>query len=191
MSSKRTDEAFLAELTALLIKEGVSGLTIGALAERLQCSRRRLYSIAATKEEIFLLVCRRVLDQNLARGFKAAEGAPDAALAIAAYLRATLNSSGLSRVALIDLDSTEAGRRVFDAYQYARVHGLETMIEEGARQGVLAAHNPRLVSEAILGAAHRLRNQQFLQDTGLTIGDAFNEFYSLILDGLLVKKKDA
>jgi hypothetical protein len=53
---------------------------------------------------------------------------------------------------------------VFDDYQLARVRGLESMIEEGVRQGLMAPHNPRLVSEAILGAAHRLRNQQFLAD---------------------------
>jgi hypothetical protein len=75
---------------------------------------------------------------------------------------------------------------VFDDYQLARVRGLESMIEEGVRQGLMAPHNPRLVSEAILGAAHRLRNQQFLQ-TGMKIGDAFSEFYELILNGLLVR----
>jgi hypothetical protein len=76
---------------------------------------------------------------------------------------------------------------VFDAYQLSRVRGLESMIEAGVREGLMAPHNPRVVSEAILGAAHRLRNQEFLQETGMKIGDAFSEFYEIILNGLLVR----
>lgn len=187
MATRRTDEAFLEELTHLLITTGVSSLTIGEMAQRMRCSRRRLYEIAETKEELFVHVCRNVLEANLEKGYAAARRAPDAARAISAYMHATLNATGLSKAALSDLDAIETGRKVFDDYQLARVRGLESMIEEGVRQGLMATHNPRLVSEAILGAAHRLRNQQFLQQTGMKIGDAFSEFYELILNGLLVR----
>lgn len=187
MAKRRTEEVFLKELTALLIVEGVSSLTIADIAQRMQCSRRRIYEIAATKEELFVNICRQVLDANLEKGFAAARGEADGAKAIATYLRATLNASGLSKAALTDLDSTESGRAVFDAYQLARVRGLEDMIDDGVRQGLLVPHNPRVVSEAILGAAHRLRNQRFLEETGLSIGAAFTEFYEIVLNGLLVK----
>jgi AcrR family transcriptional regulator len=187
MAKRRTEEVFLKELTALLIVEGVSSLTIADIAQRMQCSRRRIYEIAATKEELFVNICRQVLDANLEKGFVAARGEADGAKAIATYLRATLNASGLSKAALTDLDSTESGRAVFDAYQLARVRGLEDMIDDGVRQGLLVPHNPRVISEAILGAAHRLRNQRFLEETGLSIGAAFTEFYEIVLNGLLVK----
>lgn len=187
MAKRRTEEVFLKELTALLIVEGVSSLTIADIAQRMQCSRRRIYEIAATKEELFVNICRQVLNANLEKGFAAARGEADGAKAIATYLRATLNASGLSKAALTDLDSTESGRAVFDAYQLARVRGLEDMIDDGVRQGLLVPHNPRVISEAILGAAHRLRNQRFLEETGLSIGAAFTEFYEIVLNGLLVK----
>lgn len=153
----------------------------------MHCSRRRLYEIAATKEDLFVGICRDVLTANLEKGYAAARKAPDAATAISAYLHATLNASGLSKAALTDLDALESGKAVFDDYQLARVRGLESMIEEGVRQGLMAPHNPRLVSEAILGAAHRLRNQQFLMETGMKIGEAFTEFYEIILNGLLYR----
>lgn len=189
MAKRRTDAEFIQELTSLLIVEGVSGLTVADIAQRMQCSRRRIYEIAATKEELFVQICRQVLAANLEKGFSAARGEADGARAIAMYLRATLNASGLSKKALKDLDATESGRAVFDDYQLARVRGLEAMIEDGVRQGLLARHHPRLVSEAILGAAHRLRNQQFLEESGLTIGAAFTEFYEIVLNGLLLKRE--
>jgi len=187
MAKRRTDEEFIQELTRLLSVEGVSSLTIGEIAQRMHCSRRRLYEIAATKEDLFVGICRDVLTANLEKGYAAARKAPDAATAISAYLHATLNASGLSKAALTDLDALESGKAVFDDYQLARVRGLESMIEEGVRQGLMAPHNPRLVSEAILGAAHRLRNQQFLMETGMKIGEAFTEFYEIILNGLLYR----
>ncbi|CAG2152871.1 hypothetical protein LMG31506_04688 [Cupriavidus yeoncheonensis] len=187
MAKRRTDEEFTTALTRLLIAEGISSLTIGEIAQRLRCSRRRLYEIAETKQALFVNVCRDVLAANLEKGYAAARHEPDAARAISAYLHATLNTSGLSKAALTDLDAIESGKAVFDTYQLARVRGLESMIEAGVREGLMAPHNPRVVSEAILGAAHRLRNQQFLQETGMKIGDAFSEFYEIILNGLLVR----
>ncbi|SPA01868.1 conserved hypothetical protein [Cupriavidus taiwanensis] len=187
MATRRTDEDFIQDLTRLLCSEGVSSLTIGEIAQRMRCSRRRLYEIAPTKEALFVGICRDVLAANLERGFAAARGERDAARAVSGYLHAALNTSGLSKAALADLDAIDSGRAVFDAYQLARVRGLESLLEAGMRQGQMAPHNPRLVSEAILGAAHRLRSQQFLKDTGMKMGDAFSEFYEIILNGLLCR----
>ncbi|MEM5427744.1 TetR/AcrR family transcriptional regulator [Cupriavidus oxalaticus] len=187
MATRRTDDEFIQELTRLLSTEGVSSLTIGELAQRMRCSRRRLYEIAPTKEALFVGICERVLAASLEKGFAAARRESDPARAVSAYLHATLNTSGLSKTALTDLDAIDSGKAVFDAYQLARVRGLENLLEAGMRAGQMAPHNPRLVSEAILGAAHRLRNQQFLKETGMKIGDAFSEFYEIILNGLLCR----
>lgn len=187
MATRRTDEEFVQELTRLLSTEGVSSLTIGELARRMRCSRRRLYEIAPTKEALFVGICSDVLAASLEKGFAAARRESDPARAVSAYLHATLNTSGLSKAALVDLDAIDSGKAAFDAYQLARVRGLESLLEAGMRAGLMAPHNPRLVSEAILGAAHRLRNQQFLKETGMKIGDAFSELYEIILNGLLCR----
>lgn len=113
MATRRTDQDFIRDLTRLLCSEGVSSLTIGEIAQRMRCSRRRLYEIAPTKEALFVGICRDVLAANLERGFAAARGERDAARAVSAYLHAALNTSGLSKAALADLDaidtSTAAG----------------------------------------------------------------------------------
>ena len=153
----------------------------------MQCSRRRIYEIAATKEELFVNICRQVLDANLKRDLPRRSAKPTAPKAIATYLRATLNASGLSKAALTDLDSTGAAARFSTPISWRGCAALEDMIDDGVRQGLLVPHNPRVISEAILGAAHRLRNQRFLEETGLSIGAAFTEFYEIVLNGLLVK----
>jgi len=187
--ARRTEEVFMQQLTELLITEGISKLTIADIAARLKCSRRRIYQIAPAKEELFLHICREVFNSKLEQGFAKANKESEPVRIIKAYLTATLNTSGISKACLIDLEATEQGRKLFDDYQLARVRGLEGIIEEGIKQQVFSPQNPRLVSEAILGAAHRLRNPVFLEETGMRIGDAFDQFYRLVLEGLL-KRND-
>jgi AcrR family transcriptional regulator len=76
MATRRTDEAFLEELTHLLITTGVSSLTIGEMAQRIRCSRRRLYEIAETKEELFVHVCRKCAGSQSGKRHAAAKRAP-------------------------------------------------------------------------------------------------------------------
>ncbi|WKU18500.1 TetR/AcrR family transcriptional regulator [Advenella alkanexedens] len=187
--ARRTEAVFMQQLTALLITEGISKLTIADIAARLKCSKRRIYQIAPGKEELFLHICREVFNSKLEQGFAKANKENEPVRIIKAYLTATLNTSGISKACLIDLEATEQGRKLFDDYQLARVRGLEGIIEEGIKQQVFSPQNPRLVSEAILGAAHRLRNPVFLEETGMRIGDAFDQFYRLLLEGLL-KRND-
>lgn len=169
----------------MLITEGISDLTIAEMAARLNCSRRRIYEIAPTKEEVFIKVCRDVFNKTLERGYTLAKAETEPANIIRAYLLGTLNTSGMSKACYVDLDSTEQGKAMFDAYQLQRLRGLEQIIDDGVKMGVFVAYNSRLVSEALLGAAHRLRNQKFLDETGMTISEAFNDFYKLVLEGLL------
>ena len=183
--ARRTEHEFKRDLNALLITEGISSLTIADIATRLKCSKRRIYQIAPTKEALFLEVCKTVLNESLERGYAKAQAETEPEKEISAYLQATLNASGMKKACFVDLDATVEGRKLFDDYQLARIRGLEEIIEKGVRQNVFSSTNPRLVSEAILGAAHRLRNQALLAEMGVSIGDAFSEFYTLILHGLL------
>ena len=49
----------LGEIEAIYLAEGFRGSTVGELAARLRCSRRALYELAPSKEELFLRVLGR------------------------------------------------------------------------------------------------------------------------------------
>lgn len=63
---------------------------------------------------------------------------------------------------------------------------LSQLIDEGVHKGVFVACHGLVVSELILGAALRLRRPAFLAQAKLTIEDAFQEFYRVLLGGLMV-----
>lgn len=190
MKTTRTDDEFADQLSALVKAEGISELSVAQIASRLRCSRRRLYALAPTKEGLLHLVARAHLERMLREGFEAAAHESTPGRAIAAYLHVGVTSTtGLSQAFLRDLESSPEGRAIFDRYQHARAEGVRSIVEEGIRRGDFNAHNPRVAAEVLLGAALRLRQPEFLAKAGLTISQAFDEAYSLILGGLLAPSR--
>lgn len=185
------DDDFLDRLMELVLAEGISNLTVGEMAARLRCSRRRLYDIAETKEEIFCAIVDRFFHGILEKGETLAREAlirneQDLPAAIAAYLDVGVRAGGRMRVAFLDdVENSERARTSFDRYQESRTLRLTEMVDEGVRTGVFVPCHGRVVSEVILGAALRLRRPAFLAEAGLTIEEAFQEFYRMLLGGLL------
>ena len=80
----------------------------------------------------------------------------------------------------------DSARGIFDHYQQVRTLRLSQLIDDGVHQGVFAPCHGLVVSELILGAALRLRRPAFLAQANLTLEDAFQEFYRVLLGGLLI-----
>lgn len=187
MKKTLPDDEFLDTLTNLFLADGVKRLTVGEIAALLRCSRRRLYDIAQTKEEIFCAMVQRFFQSVLDEGEALIQVEPNLTEAIAAYLGVGVQAgSRLGVQCLKDIEESEATRSIFDTYQHARIFKLSQLIDEGVRQGVFVPCHGLLVAEAILGGAMRLRRPAFLAQADLTIEAAFAEFYRLFLGGLLV-----
>lgn len=188
MRQTLTDTEFLDALTDLLLQEGIENLTIGELAARLHCSRRRLYEIAQSKEQIFCAAVSHYFKKVLEKSERVVREQRDITTAIADYLDVGVQASRqLSAQFIRDLERSRRARASFDAYQVARGVRLSELIDHGVRQGVFIACHGLLMSEAIFGAALRLRRQSFLDRAGLTMEEAFQEFYRVLLGGLLIK----
>ena len=186
MRKPLTDEEFFDALTNLLLAEGIKSLTVGEIASRMRCSRRRLYDIAQTKEEIFCATVERFFHSVLDEGEALIRSEQNLTAAIAAYLGVGVRAgSRISVQFLKDVEDSEPARTIFDNYQQARTMRLSQLIDEGVRQGVFVACHGLVVSELILGAALRLRRPAFLAQANLTIEEAFQEFYRILLGGLL------
>ncbi|MCT9810779.1 TetR/AcrR family transcriptional regulator [Acidovorax sp. Be4] len=188
MGKTLTSDEFLDELTQLLLAEGISSLTVGEMAARLHCSRRRLYDIAATKEELFCVAVERFFRGILDEGEALIGKEQELTAALAAYLSVGVRAAGRISVPFLkDVEDSDPARACFDAYQQTRTMRLSQLVDEGVRQGVFVACHGRVVSELILGAALRLRRPAFLAQADLTIEEAFQEFYRVLLGGLLAK----
>src|SRR3954451_4534442 len=79
-------------LQALFLAEGFRHLTIGDLVDRLRCSRRTLYSLAPSKEELVLVVIGRLLNEMGIEARARAMAFDDPGDAIAAYLQTAITT---------------------------------------------------------------------------------------------------
>ncbi|SFQ40581.1 TetR/AcrR family transcriptional regulator [Variovorax sp. 770b2] len=191
MARRRTDGEFMQELSDLLLEEGIAQLGVGEIASRLQCSRRRLYDIAESKQGLLFAVARRHFEEGLTRGERAAAAEDDPARVIVAHAMAGVETAvKLSTAFLRDLEATEEGSELFDAYQRKRAEGGRAILEAGIEKGYYNAHNAMVATEIGLGAAMRLRRAEFLAEAGLTFEEAMAEAYDLMHNGLLVRARE-
>ena len=167
-------------------QEGIAELTVGEIAQRLRCSRSRLYALAKTKDDLFLLIAKRYLGSLLLQSDEVIGAEGDVVQAINSYLDIGVRASALLGVPFLrDLEASGRGRRLFDAYQAKRGRGLASLVARGVADGVFNPRHAVLVAEILLGGALRIRRPRFLQRSGLSLEEAFAEFYALLLHGLL------
>ncbi len=180
-----SNEQFMQELTNLMLREGISRLTVGEIAARLRCSRRRLYTIAPSKEGLFLKVASEMFRAVRAEGWAAAARESTSAAKFAVYLGSGIPMVHRTTDAFYrDMDTLPAGRLLFDRHQRERIAGLEKLIEEGIQRGEFARFHSRVVAETLLSAARRMREPSFSAEAGATYEEAFSELSRLILNGL-------
>ena len=174
------------ELRDLLLSEGIFALTIADIAARLKCSRRRIYEIAPTKEELFLKIADETLGAVREVGWREASGRSDPAEKIQAYFDYGAKvAAKMSLTFLRDLDQLEAGKRMFDEHQRERIRGLERLITEGIRSGGFSAHRPKFVAEVSFLVVRQLRDPAFQRAAGVTLEKGLREFWDLVLFGLV------
>lgn len=185
MRTRRDADAFLDELTTLFLNEGIRDLTIADLAQRMRCSRTRLYEIAPTKEQIFCVVVDRFFRFALEKGRSQAERAADPTSALVDSLAVGVRESARTSVPFLrDVEASDDARHLYDEYQHARTTHFSELIEAGSSLGVFVECNAAVVAEIMFGAALHLRNPAFLARAGLSIDAAFEQFYALLLHGL-------
>lgn len=184
-ASRYTDEQFMQALTDLMLREGCSRLTVGEIAARLNCSRRRLYALARSKEELFLKVADAMFRAVREQGWLAARRQKTASERFHAYLEAGLVMvRRTSEAFYADMDALPAGRALFDSHQRERIAGLETLIAEGIESGEFAEFHARVVAEMLLAVSRRMREPDFSARTGATFDEAFSELSRVFRDGL-------
>lgn len=172
-------------LETIVLTEGFRDLTVGSLAERLRCSRRTLYEIADSKEELVLIVIDRVL-RRLARVARDAAAHEDSLLdQVRAFLiqgltelhRATLSFS--EDVAAFP----DAAHLVLAHFRFAR-GTFEDMLVAGMESGEFAPIHPRIAAETFDAGLQRLLDPQVLRSAGVSFAEALEEYLTLVTDGI-------
>ena len=173
-------------LEALFLSEGFRHLTIADLVDRLRCSRRTLYSLAPSREELILVVIGRLLNRMGVEAFSRAAALADPGDAVASYLSTGVTTLSQAQPAFIeDLETYLPTRQLYDRHVEIGLRVMGTFISDGIAAGTFRELHPALVAEIISGAAHRILRPDALARTGVSWSQALGELSELIRYGLL------
>lgn len=184
-STTQRQAKVLADLETLFLDEGFRGLTVQELATRLRCSRRTLYDLAPSKDELVLLVIDRLLQRIGRQAMDEMRQLDDPRERIHAYLstaRSSLSRGGDAFFA--DVAAHPGTRRLFQQhYRFAR-SVCATLIEEGIDQGRFRPVDQRVAAEFLYAGLSRLQEPEVLTLTGHTVAEAIEQAFELIMFGL-------
>ncbi len=174
----------LDRLEALFLERGFATFTVGELAAELECSRRTLYEIAPSKEELVLTV----LDRFLHRVGRTALAAIDDRAPIPDRIRAYFHGGAeILRQTITfaeDVAEEPAAARLIDRHFRYVGAVVADMVRQGVESGEFRPVSPSVVSAALTGATLHLSQPDVRADLGGGELEASDEVLDLILPAL-------
>ena len=169
----------LDELESLFLRDGFSGYSVRELAAHVGCSRRTLYELAPSKDELVLIVFDRFLHRVGRAALESIEpGTPFS------YFRGGLELQRISQVFGEDLADDPAARRLFDRHYGYVMAVVEELVERGIAAGEFREVTPRIVAGMLAGGAQLFNQPDVLADSGIELTAATDELLDLVIRAL-------
>jgi AcrR family transcriptional regulator len=183
-ATPRRDQLF-DDLVALLLAEGFAHLTLDDIAARLRCSKRTLYALAGSKEQLvrravvhfFKEATRRVED-----AVKSAEGSADR---VGGYLRAVaVELAPASPAFFDDVAAFAPADEEYRRNTRIAARRVRELVDEGIACGDFRAVHAEFVADVVTAVMVRIQRRELAAATGLTDGEAYADLAELLLHGL-------
>jgi AcrR family transcriptional regulator len=172
-------------LVELLLAEGFAHLTLDDLAARLRCSKRTLYALAGSKEQLVRAAVVHFFRGATGRVEASLNGAQTPEERIGAYLRAV--STELAPASARFFDDVAAfapAAEVYERNTRAAARRVGELITEGVAAGAFRDVHVAFVADEVASAMVRIQQRQVAAATGLADAEAYDHLASLLLHGL-------
>lgn len=173
------------ELVDLFLAEGFSHLTLDDLAARLGCSKRTLYALADSKEQLAVRTVRSFFRRSTDQVEAAIARTRSPARRLTRYLEAVAEAlrpagSQFRR----DLARTAATREVYDQNTVAAAARVRELIDEGIRAGAFRDVSAVFVGEVVTATMRRITSGEIGRATELDDAEAYAELARLVVAAL-------
>jgi AcrR family transcriptional regulator len=171
-----------------LLRDGELGsLTIGELAARLACSRRTLYELAPSKDQLLLLTLDRLMHRIGRTALAAIDADAPAAVQLRQYATASIGYAFRSE-AYDELVDVPGVRRALDRHYRFAATILERIVASGIGNGEFRSIDSSVAANVILASALHLALPDVIDDLGHSLEEAVTEMLDLVLAGLLDRR---
>ncbi|WP_181781563.1 TetR/AcrR family transcriptional regulator [Pseudonocardia pini] len=182
----RRGEARRAELEhgvlALILEEGFAHLTLDDVAARLRCSKRTLYTLARSREQLVRAAVVRFFRDATARVEQAVtDDAP-----IRSYLEAVAEELAAASPAFFDdVASFAPAAEVYERNTRAAARRIGLLIERGVADGTFRSVHAGFVADLVAAQMVRIQQREVAAATGLSDSQAYAELASLVTASLV------
>lgn len=165
-------------LEGFVLAEGFSGVSVRELAASVGCSRRTLYEIAPSKDELVLVVLDRFLHRVGRTALEAIDESSNFGDRIRAYFLGGVELQRLSQAFADDLADEPAARRLFDRHFRYVMAVTEDLVVAGIEAGEFRTVSPAVVAGVLAGSG------LYFNQVEIEAGDPVGEMLSLVIDAI-------
>jgi AcrR family transcriptional regulator len=179
-------EEVLDAIEAVFFREGLRKVTVAELVSHAHCSRRTLYELAASKEELFVLVLDRLMRRLARTARDAVAREEDPVARMSAYLRGGLFVLEPFTAAFSEaIAGYPPAAELFDQHWAAAMDSSVALVDEAIAAGVFRDDvRPRIAVEAIVAGTRRLIDPAFLNSFEGSAVEALDEFFAVVIAGM-------
>jgi AcrR family transcriptional regulator len=169
-------------LVDLVLTEGFRHLTVDDFAARLRCSKRSLYGLAASKEQLATLAVRHFFRRSTDEVEDAIRRTRVPARRVTRYLEAVAEAlRPASRAFRDDVAGFRPAAEIYEQNTLVAAQRVRELIEEGARAGAFRQVPAAFVGEVVTATMRRITSGEIAAATGLSDAEAYAELARLVV----------
>jgi AcrR family transcriptional regulator len=170
------------ELTELVLVEGFSELTMDEVAARLGCSKRTLYAIADSREQLATLAVRRFFQRATDQVEQAIARTRSPARRVTRYLEAVAEAlRPAGRRFRDDVARFPPAREIYEQNTAAAAVRVRELIDDGIRAGAFRNVSAIFVGEVVTATMRRITSGEIGAATGLGDAEAYTQLAQLVV----------
>lgn len=174
----------LDQLEQILQTRGFASFTIAELAAGVGCSRRTLYELASSKDQLVQVVLDRLLHKKGRAALAAVDHEDTAVDQLRAYLRGS-SEIHLQASVFDDLAEDAPGRLLVDSHYRFVMTVVERIVNSGIAKGEIPTRvNATLVAAVLATAAQFVSRPEILEAVALDEDDAIDQVVDLLVPAL-------
>ncbi|GAA0224560.1 TetR/AcrR family transcriptional regulator [Cryptosporangium japonicum] len=184
-AARRTE--LLDALVELLLAEGFASFTLDDLAARLHCSKRTLYALAGSKEQLVRAAVVHFFRTATVAVEQATADVPDPAGRIAVYLSSVADALRPASAAFIDdVAAFAPAAEIYERNTRAAAARIRAFVDEGVAAGAFRDVHTGFVADVVASTMVRIQRREVAAATGLSDAEAYTELAALVTTGLRV-----
>ncbi len=173
----------LDQIEAIFVDRGFSSFTIADLASTIGCSRRTLYELAPSKEQLVMVVLDRFLHKKGRAALEAIDPADSIADQIRSYLAGGVEF-GWQRRFSDDLADDAPARKLVDLHYRFVMTVVERLLAIGIERGEIQEVDQRLVAATLTGASLFIAESELIEQFDRSSPEIVNQIVDLIVPPL-------